>query len=100
MTEGVATSMMKMVKGILSKNLKSKIAAAMVMGGLKDLKKKFDYSEQGGAPLLGVQSPVIKAHGSSDSKAIKSAIRQAVEFTKTGVITEIENALKGESENV
>ena len=96
LTEGVATTMMKMVKGILSKNLKSKLAAAMIMGGLKDLKKKFDYSEQGGAPLMGVQAPVIKAHGNSDAKAIKSAVRQAIEYTKTGVIADIENALKGD----
>ena len=99
LTEGVATTMMQLVKGILSKNLKSKLAAAMIMDGLKDLKKKFDYSEQGGAPLMGVQAPVIKAHGNSDAKAIKSAVRQAIEYTKTGVIADIENALKGEKQN-
>lgn len=95
-TEGVATSMMKMVKGVLSKDLKSKIAAAMVMGGLKEMKTKFDYSEYGGAPLMGVRKPVIKAHGSSDEKAIMSAVKQAIDYAKTGVIEDIENALKGE----
>ena len=99
MTEGVASTMMKMIKGILSKNLKSKFAAALIMGGLKKLKKKFDYSEHGGAPLMGVKAPVIKAHGSSDSKAIKSAVRQAIEFSKTNVIADIEEALKGENDN-
>lgn len=99
LTEGVATTMMQLVKGILSKNLKSKLAAAMIMDGLKDLKKKFDYSEQGGAPLMGVQAPVIKAHGNSDAKAIKAAVRQAIEYTKTGVIADIENSLKGEKQN-
>lgn len=96
LTEGVASTMMNLVKGILSKNLKSKLAAAMIMGGLKELKTKFDYSEYGGAPLMGVQAPVIKAHGNSDAKAIKSAIRQAIEYTKTGVIADIEESLKGE----
>ncbi len=96
LTEGVAMSMMKMVKGILYKNVISKIAALMIKGGLYDLKKKFDYSEHGGAPLIGVKAPVIKAHGSSDAKAIKSSVRQAIAFASTGVIEDIENAIKGE----
>lgn len=99
LTEGVAGTMMKLVKGVFAKNIFSKIAAAMVMSGLKDLKKKFDYSEYGGAPLMGVKAPVIKAHGSSDSKAIKNAVKQAMDFSNTGVIKQIENALKGEKEN-
>ena len=96
LTEGVAMSMMKMVKGILYKNVISKIAALMIKSGLYDLKKKFDYSEHGGAPLIGVQAPVIKAHGSSDAKAIKSSVRQAIAFASTGVIEDIESAIKGE----
>lgn len=96
LTEGVAGTMMTLVKGVFAKNIFSKIAAAMVMSGLKDLKKKFDYSEYGGAPLMGVKAPVIKAHGSSDSKAIKNAVKQAIIFNDTGVINEIANALKGE----
>ena len=96
LTEGVASTMMKMIKGVFGKNIISKISAALVMSGLKEMKKKFDYSEYGGAPLMGVKSPVIKAHGSSDSKAIKNAVKQAINFSNTGVITEIENTLKGE----
>lgn len=96
LTEGVAKTFMGMFKGILTKNIFSKLAAAMVMGGIKELKHKFDYKEQGGAPLIGVQKPVIKAHGNSDSRAIKSSIRQAISFTKTGVIKDIEEAIKGE----
>lgn len=95
-TEGVASVMMKQLKGVFSKSIFSKIAAAMVMGGLKDMKKQFDYSEYGGAPLMGVKAPVIKAHGSSNSKAIKNAVKQAMNFYETGVVTQIENALKGE----
>ncbi|MBQ4155918.1 MAG: phosphate acyltransferase PlsX [Clostridia bacterium] len=96
LTEGVAMSMMKMVKGILYKNIVSKIAALMIKSGLYNLKKKFDYSEQGGAPLIGVKAPVIKAHGSSDAKAIKSSVKQAIAFASTGVIEDIENAIKGD----
>ena len=53
-----------------------------------------DSSEVGGAPLLGVKKPVIKAHGSSDAKAIKNAIKQAVIFTENDVIGTISNALQ------
>ena len=52
-----------------------------------------DSSEVGGAPLLGVRKPVIKAHGSSDAKAIKNAVKQAVTFTENGVIDTISSAL-------
>ncbi len=96
LTEGVAMSMMKMVKGILYKNVVSKIAALLIKSGLMNLKKKFDYSEHGGAPLIGVKAPVIKAHGSSDAKAIKSSVKQAIAFASTGVIEDIEIAIKGE----
>ena len=61
--------------------------------GLKDkireLKERFDASAHGGAPLLGISKPVIKAHGSSDAKAIKNAIRQAIFFVESGINNEI-----------
>ncbi|MBQ1903014.1 MAG: phosphate--acyl-ACP acyltransferase, partial [Ruminococcus sp.] len=75
------------------KNIKTKLAAAMVMKNIKDFKKKVDYSEYGGAPLLGTAKPVIKAHGSSDAKAFYNAIRQAKQFTETKVIDTITQAL-------
>ena len=52
-----------------------------------------DSSEVGGAPLLGVKKTVIKAHGSSDAKAIKNAVRQAITFTENGVIETISEHL-------
>ncbi|SDA16050.1 phosphate:acyl-[acyl carrier protein] acyltransferase [Ruminococcus sp. YE71] len=78
------------LKGMLQKN---KIAAAMLMPQVKEFKKKIDYSEWGGAPLLGAAKPVIKAHGASDAKAFYNAVRQAKLFTETGVIGEITAAL-------
>lgn len=95
LTEGVAFSFMKMFKNVLYKNLKTKIAALMIKDGLMGIKKKLDYKEFGGAPLIGVKKPVIKAHGSSDEKAIKSAIKQAILFAESGVIEDIEKAIKG-----
>ena len=52
-----------------------------------------DYKEYGGAPLLGISKPVVKAHGSSDAKAFKNAIRQANIFAQSGMIQTIEAAL-------
>ena len=56
---------------------------------IKELKAQFDSSEHGGAPILGISKPVIKAHGSSDAKAIKNAIRQAIFFVNTGINDDI-----------
>lgn len=75
--EGMGAAINQMLKKLFLKNLFSKLAAGMVHGGLKDLKKTMDYTEYGGAPILGAAKPVIKAHGSSDAKAFFHAIRQA-----------------------
>ena len=56
---------------------------------LKEVKHRFDASEHGGAPILGVSKPVIKAHGSSDAKAIKNAVKQAIHFVETGINNDI-----------
>jgi glycerol-3-phosphate acyltransferase PlsX len=91
--EGMGKFFSNELKGIFKKNVKTKLAAAMVMKNIKDFKKKVDYSEYGGAPLLGTAKPVIKAHGSSDEKAFYNAIRQAKLFTETKVIDTIAQAL-------
>ena len=66
----------------------------MVMKNVKEFKKKVDYSEYGGAPVLGTAKPVIKAHGSSNARAFYNAIRQAKQFTETNVIDEITTAIE------
>jgi glycerol-3-phosphate acyltransferase PlsX len=91
--EGMAKFFSGELKSILTAGAKNKVAALMIMPSIKDFKKKVDYSEYGGAPLLGTAKPVIKAHGSSDAKAFYNAIRQAKKFTETGVIDEITKAL-------
>ena len=87
--EGTASTFFKLVKNALYKSLKNKLAALVIKKDLYSLKSMMDSSEVGGAPLLGVKKTVIKAHGNSDAKAIKNAIRQAVVFTETGVIENI-----------
>lgn len=95
--EGTSITLFKMVKNVLYKNIFNKIAALIIKKDLYTLKSMMDSSEVGGAPLLGVNKPVIKAHGSSDAKAIKNAIRQAIIFTEKNVISTIsENLTKSE----
>ena len=63
-------------------------------GQIMQIKKEMDASEYGGAPLLGLSKPVIKAHGSSDAKAVKNAVKQAIAFVETGVTEEIRQICK------
>ena len=72
--EGVAGGIFSSLKKELNKNFKSKLGALMLMSGLKDMKKSLDYTEYGGAPLLGVKGICIKSHGSSNARTIKNAI--------------------------
>lgn len=87
--EGCSSYMMKEMKGLFTANPMTKLSAAMMSGRLGAFKRKFDASEYGGAPFLGIAKPVIKAHGSSDAKAIKNAVRQAISYAETGMIAEI-----------
>ena len=83
LTEGLASAFMSMFKDAFMANLVSKISAMMLKPQLRKLKKRLDYSEYGGAPFLGARKPVIKAHGSSNAKAIKFAVLQANNFAKS-----------------
>mgnify|MGYP002767660413 FL=1 len=95
--EGTGSVLFKMIKNVLYKNISNKIAALIIKKDLYGLKSMMDSSEVGGAPLLGVSKPVIKAHGSSDAKAIKNAVKQAIIFTEKNVINTIsENIIKSE----
>ncbi len=95
--EGTSITLFKMIKTMLYKSVFNKLAALVLKKDLYSLKSMMDSSEIGGAPLLGVLKPVIKAHGSSDAKAIKNAIRQAIIFTEKNVIETIsENIIKAE----
>ncbi|MCW3489928.1 phosphate acyltransferase PlsX [Dethiobacter alkaliphilus] len=72
--EGLSAGIFAALKDTFSANLKSKMAAAMLMPELRSLKKHLDYAEYGGAPLLGIDGVCIKSHGSSQARAIRSAI--------------------------
>ena len=94
LTEGLGKSIFTMLKDVFTKNLTTKFAAILLKPGLKEFKKRMDYTEVGGAPLLGVNGAFIKAHGSSDAKAIKNAIRQARLFLMNQVIEKISSEVK------
>lgn len=98
--EGMAKFFSHQLKGMLMRSTKTKIAALMLKDGISEFKSKLDYSEYGGAPLLGISKTVIKAHGSSDAKAIKNAIRQAKECIENGVIDTIADNLSQMKEQV
>ena len=94
LTEGMGKMLMGELKAILLKNAITKLAAAVLIGGIKSFRKRMDYTEYGGAPLMGIAKPVIKAHGSSNAVAIKNAVRQAKIMYDKDVIAEITKALQ------
>lgn len=93
LSEGIAKSFSKAIKASIYKNFMTKLAGLVIKSGLDDFKKKMDYTEYGGAPLLGVKAPVVKAHGSSNAKAFMNAIRYAERYTASGVISQIEQRI-------
>lgn len=96
LSEGVVKSFSSMVKEIFMKSPFTKVAALLVKkNGLGDMKKKsMDYTEYGGAPLLGVKGLVVKAHGSSNAKAFMNAIKYAEKAAASGVVDKIAAEVK------
>jgi len=87
--EGSALFLMREIKKVFKKNLLTKVAALIVSGGVRELKKLMSSDEVGGTPLLGISKPVIKAHGSSNEYAIKNAVRQAMQVASSGIAENI-----------
>lgn len=88
-SEGLAEAIVKMLKREISEKSAGRIGYLFLKDAIKSFKKKTDYSEYGGAPLLGISKPCIISHGRSTSKAIKNAIKIAEEFYKKGVVSVI-----------
>ncbi len=84
-TEGIAAALLGIIKRELMADTRSKIGALLAKPTFRRVKKMMDYTEVGGAPLLGVNGAVVKAHGSSNAKAIKGAIRQATLMARNQV---------------
>lgn len=89
MYEGVATNIFKMLKNGIMSSTRGKIAGILLKPTLKGLVKKFDYTEIGGSAFLGAKGIVIKAHGSSNTKAFKNAIKQTIDCYDSKIIDKI-----------
>lgn len=93
MFEGVALVLMGKVKDIFTKSTLNKLAAAIVLKDVKELKKQFDYNEYGGAPLMGCRKPVFKTHGSAKAKTVYNAIRLTKAYVEGCVAEEIASSV-------
>ncbi|HSW39613.1 MAG TPA: phosphate acyltransferase PlsX [Acidobacteriota bacterium] len=92
-SEGLIEAVLKLLKDELSRNFQAKLGALLSRQSFKRLKKRLDYSEYGGAPLLGLRGVSIICHGRSSSNAIKNAIRVAKEFAENDVNAKLEAEL-------
>jgi len=93
MIEGMAKFFGNKLKEMFKENPKTIIAYLLMKKQIKQFKKSFDASEYGGAPFLGIDKPVIKAHGSSHAKDIESAIKQAIKYVKSDIICQVRQSL-------
>ena len=91
-SEGLGLSLLRQLKGMLTRNWRTKIAALLLRSELGEFRDHNDHEKVGGAPFIGVRKPVIKAHGSAKEKAFFNAIRQAIQWSSSGVSEEIEKA--------
>ena len=91
--EGVAIALMDKIKKVFKKNAKNKLAAAMVLSDMKELKKTVDSDVYGGAPILGAAKPVFKVHGNASAITVQNAITLTMDYVRTGVIAEIEKTV-------
>ncbi|MBI5574552.1 MAG: phosphate acyltransferase PlsX [Elusimicrobia bacterium] len=94
LSEGISGFLVQLVKNEMKKNPVRIMAAAFILKSVfKHIKKKIDYAEYGGAPLLGVNGVCIIGHGSSNAKAIKNGIRVVIESVKNNIIENIKNEI-------
>jgi glycerol-3-phosphate acyltransferase PlsX len=104
LSEGLTDAMLSMIKRELTASAVTKAGAMLAKPAFRNIKKRLDYSEYGGAPLLGVRQIVVIGHGSSNARAIRNAIRSVKEFSENRAAERIEtgiaetNALHGLTE--
>lgn len=90
--EGLGQAMFQMIREEIGRGVVTKLGALIVKPALKSVKSRLDYSEYGGAPLLGLAGLVVKAHGSSKAKAFASAVAVTARLTQSGVVQSMERA--------
>ena len=89
----MAWNIFKTIKKKFTDGLHARLGSLLLIDKLKELKKEFDYSEYGGAPILGIKKPVVKMHGSSSANGVKNTILKAVVFAEQNVIEIIEESI-------
>lgn len=94
LAEGMGTFMFSTLKSLFTTNVKTKLSYLLVKDQLKGLKKLFSSSSYGGAPLLGLSKPVIKAHGSCTADNISSAVTQAISYSKSNIIEKVSQSVQ------
>lgn len=97
--EGASKFIMENMKKSMLSSLQGKIGALLVKGPLKKFKKMLDYREYGACPMLGLNKPVFKGHGSSDSKAVFSGIASLVEYIEKDINFKIKNVMENRKED-
>ena len=95
--EGVATTLVDMIKGGIRSSLRSKIGGVLVKPALKKTLSVFDLSEHGGAPLLGLKGLVVKTHGSSTATEVKNSLIQCIKFKNERIVEKITHAIEASS---
>jgi len=93
LSEGLAETLLAMMRTQMTSSLPRKLAAAVLRPGLRDMFRRLDYAEYGGVPLLGVNGSAIISHGRSKAKAIKNALRVAQQTAETDVAGAIADGL-------
>src|ERR687883_1644796 len=93
LSEGLQGAVISMIKRELSASVITKTGAVLARPAFQNLKKRLDYAEYGGAPLLGVRKIVVVGHGSSNARAIRNAIRNVKEFSEHGAQERIERGI-------
>lgn len=99
LTEGVGQMVLREMKKRFTADMKSKMGALLLKDQLLGIKKEFNYSEYGGAPILGVKGVILKSHGSSDAMAVRQTILKAVPFVENDVVGTIEREITGITED-
>ena len=94
LTEGLAWNVLKLLKRKFTDGTSAKIGALFLSGKMRDLKSEFDYSEYGGAPILGVKGPIVKMHGSSSANGVKNTILKAIPYAENRVVQIIQNSVE------
>ncbi len=93
LTEGLAWSILQLIKKKFTQGFLPKMGALLLSNKIKEMKQEFDYSEYGGAPILGVKGVLLKIHGSSNANAVKNAIIKGIPYVENKVIEVIQDSV-------